>query len=293
MSRSLLVVAVVLASSCAHQAPPPAKPVPSPPPKGDLLRFKAKAGEDSRSKVKLLIEQEMGTQISDKKPAKPVILQFSFGEEEHVETVSPDGAELVTARIVDAVGRAGGGADQRRVDDLALALDELKVQFKRHPRGEVVALALSGLRRPLDESTARQVLNALYGAQRGQLFPESHIDVGGSWKVTLAMPATTGYTGEVSYDFTYARKAGSIATIDCDGRADGKKGDGSGRLTSKSTSEYRFDVDSGHLVGSTVDQLTQAEGTAAGAPALSAVRQHLRVEWTLEGEGAEAREKQE
>ena len=47
------------------------------------------------------------------------------------------------------------------------------------------------------------------------------------------------------------------------------------------------------MLGSTVDQLTQVEGTAAGAAAPSAVRQHLRVEWSLEGEAGEAREKQE
>jgi hypothetical protein len=240
-----------------------------------------------------LIEQEVGTQVSDKKPAKPVVLQFTFGEEEHVDNVGADGALLVTARIVDAVGQASGAADQRRVDDLALALDELKVQFKRHPRGEVVALAISGLRRPLDESTARQVLNALYGAQRGQLFAEEHVETGARWKVALPMPATTGYTGDVTYDFAYAKKAGHVATIECDGKAEGKKGDGSGHLTSKSTSTYRFDVDTGRMLGSTVDQLTQVEGAAAGSAAPSAVRQHLRVEWSLEGEAAEAREKQE
>jgi hypothetical protein len=278
MSRGLLVVAV-LSASCAHkqQQPPPAPP--APPPKGDVFRFKAKKGDSVRSRVKLLIEQEVAAAPNDKRPPKPVVLQFSFGEEEQVDAVSPEGAEVVSARLVDAVGQAGSGADQTMVDAMALAFDELKVQFKRHPRGEVVAVALSGLRKPLDESTARQVVNAMYGAQRGQLFPEQPVDVGGTWKVTLPIPTLTGYAGDVNYDYTYAHKVGMVATIGCEGRAEGKKGD-AGKLTSKSSAEFRFDIDAGKLLSSTVDQLTQAEGVAGGVA--QGVRQHLRVDWTPE-----------
>ncbi len=116
------------------------------------------------------------------------------------------------------------------------------------------------------------------------------MDVGGSWKVTLPIPATTGYVGDVRYDYTYTKKSGTIATIGVEGRAEGKKGDG-GKLTSKSTAEYKFDVRSGRLVASTIDQLTQAEGVAAGGQP-QGLRQHLRVEWTVEGEAkAEAETK--
>ncbi len=157
MRGALVVVAVVVffAASCAHKPPPPA-PAPAPAPaKGDLLRFKAKKGDGLRSKVKLLIEQEVGTSPSEKRPPRTVLLQFSFGEEEEVDNATPDGATLISARLVDAVGQAGATADQRMVDDMALAFDELKIQFKRHARGEILAVALAGLRRPLDESTAR------------------------------------------------------------------------------------------------------------------------------------------
>jgi hypothetical protein len=281
MRRVVVAVVVVLAASCAHkQAPPP--PAAPPPPKGDLLRFKAHKGDALHSKVKLLIEQEMGTAPSEKRPPRNVLLQFSFGEEEEVDNAAADGSTLVSARLVDAEGQAGATADQRMVDDMALAFDELKVQFKRHARGEILAVALAGLRRPLDESTARQVVNAMFGAQRGQLFPEAPVEVGGTWKITLPIPPTTGYVGDVSYDYKYVKKTGTIATISVEGRAEGKKGDG-GKLTSKSTADYKFDVAAGRLVASTIDQLTQAE-TAATAGAATGLRQHLRVEWTVEGE---------
>jgi hypothetical protein len=292
MQRGLFVVALVL-SACAHK-PPPAPPPPAPePPKGELLRLKPKAGEALKSHVKLLIEQEVAGAQGDKRAAtKPLVLQFGFGEEESVDSVAPDGSELVSARLVDAVGQASGGASQAMVDDMALAFDELKINFKRQARGEVVSIGISGLRKPLDEKTARQVLNALYGAQRGPLLPEERVEKGATWKVSMPMPGLSGYEGDVHYDYAWARSDGAVAIIGGEGHAEGKKG--TSKLTSKSSAEYRFDVAAGKLLGTMVDQLTQVDDTAApagGQPVQSAVRQHVRVEWAVEA--GEAREKQE
>lgn len=284
------IVAVLLLLACAHRPPPPpppAPPPPPPPPKGERLRFRAKVGDESHSKVRLTIEQELAAVQGDKHGAsgKPVTLQFELGEEEKVDAVAPDGSMLVSARIVDAVGQASQGANQKTVDDMALAFDELRIQFKRQPRGDVTAIGLSGLRAPLEEPTARQVLNAIYGAQRGSLFPEGPVDVGATWKLSVPMAGSSGYEGEVHYDYTYARKAGTAAVIGCEGRLDASKAQGSAtqRLTGKSASEYRFDNAAGRLLGSSVDQTTQVEAAVQGREALAVgVRQRMRVEWTLE-----------
>ena len=284
MQRGLLVVALVL-SACAHKPlPPPPAPPPPPPPKGELLRLKPKAAEALRSHVKLLIEQEVAGEQGNKRAAtKPLVLQFNFGEEETVDSVAPDGSQIISARLVDAVGQASGGASQAMVDNMALAFDELKINFKRQARGEVMAIAMSGLRSPLDDKTARQVLNALFGAQRGPLLPDERVEKGATWKVTMAMPSMSGYEGDVHYDYTWVRSDGGVAVIGGEGHADGKKG--TSKLSAKSTSEYRFDVAAGKLLGSMVDQLTQVEDTAQpanGQPVQSAVRQHVRVEWSVE-----------
>jgi hypothetical protein len=283
----LVVAAALLMMACAHKPPPPppAPPPPPPPPKGDLLRFRATAGDDARSKVKLTIEQEQAAAQGDKRGAsKPVTLSFAFGEEEKVDSVAPDGSMIISARLVDAVGQGSAGTSQQMVDDMALAFDELKIQFKRQARGEVVAITMAGLRKPLDESLARAVLNAIFGAQRGALFPEEHIDVGGTWKTTMPIPSSAGFEGEVHYDYTYARKGGGVAVLGCEGRYEGKRaGAAMQKLSGKSSSEYRFDVAAGKLIGSTVDQMTQVEGAIAGQQTLSlGVRQHIRVEWTLD-----------
>jgi hypothetical protein len=284
----LVVAAALLMVACAHKPPPPppAPPPAPPPPKGDVLRFRAGAGEGARSKVKLTIELEQAAAQGDKRGVtKPVTLTFNFGEEETVDSVAPDHSMILSARIVDAVGQGSAGTSQQMVDDMALAFDELKIQFKRQERGEVVAIAMAGLRKPLDESIARAVLNAIYGAQRGALFPDGPIDVGGTWKTAMPIPSTAGFEGEVRYDYTYARKGGGVAVIGCEGRFEGKRPQGTAmqKLSGKSSAEYRFDVAAGKLIGSTVDQMTQVEGAIAGQQTLQlGVRQHIRVEWTLD-----------
>jgi hypothetical protein len=296
MTRGIIVGAcALLMMACAHKPPPAPPPAPPPPPpKGDVLRFKAKPGDETRSKVKLTIEQEQAAAQGDKRGAsKPVTLTFSFGEEEKVDSVAPDHSMIISARIVDAVGEGSAGTSQQMVDDMALAFDELKIQFKRQERGEVVAIAMAGLRKPLDESTARAVLNAIYGGQRGPLFPEDHIDVGGSWKTTMPIPSTANFEGEVHYDYTYARKGAGVAVIGCEGRFEGKRPQGTAmqKLSGKSSAEYRFEIEAGRLVGSSVDQMTQAEGAIAGQQALQlGVRQHIRVEWTLDAKEAAAQQ---
>jgi hypothetical protein len=287
MRRGLPVVALLM-MACAHAPPPPppAPPPPPPPPQGDVLRFKAKPGDEAKRKIKLTIEQEQAAAQGDKRGAtKPVTLTFTFGEEEKIDSVAPDGSMIISSRLVDAVGQGSGGTNQPIVDDMALAFDELKIQFKRQARGDVVAIALSGLRKPLDESLARAVLNAIYGAQRGPLLPEGPVDVGAAWKTTMPIPSTAGFDGQVHYDYTYARKAGGISVISCEGRFEGKRPQGAAmqKLSGTSSSEYRFDLAAGHLVGSNVDQMTQVEGAIAGQQTLQlGVRQHIRVEWQLD-----------
>ncbi len=285
--RRGLVAAVLWMMACAHKPPPPPPaPPPPPPPKGDVLRFKAKPGDESKSRIKLTVEQEQAAAQGEKRGAtKPVTLTFTFGEEEKVDSVATDGSMIVSSRLVDAVGQGSAGTNQQMVDDMALAFDELKIQFKRQDRGEVVAIALSGLRKPLDESLARAVLNAIYGAQRGPILPEGHVDVGATWKTTMPIPSTAGFDGEVHYDYTYARKDGAAAVIGCVGSFEGKRPQGTAmqKISGTSSAEYRFDIAAGRMLGSSVDQMTQVEGAIAGQQTLQlGVRQHIRVEWSLD-----------
>jgi hypothetical protein len=118
----------------------------------------------------------------------------------------------------------------------------------------------------------------MYSAQRGAILPEAATPVGGAWKVEMAMPPSTGFSGMVRYDYTYARKGAGVAVITSTGSLDGKGPAGTTRkMTAKSTGEYRMELENGHLIGTTVDaDVTVEEGGQA------IVRQKVKVEWQLD-----------
>jgi hypothetical protein len=287
--RGILIALFI--GGCAHAPPPP--PPPPPPPKGDLLRFKYQPFGETTAKVKLLIETELAARQGQKSGVmKPLALSFTFAVEEEVDEVDPAGGARLTARLADAAGEASASANQQMVDEMALAFDELHIQLKRSGRGEVGSLTLSGLRKPLEEGTARAVLNAVYGAQRGPLFPEGRIEPGATWKSSVALPEASGFHGKVDYQYTLRGKEGDVAVIGCEGVADGQSAGGgaSQHLRGRSTAEYRFDVAAGRLRSSTVDQTTQIEQLTQQATQ-SGVRQHLRVQWNLDDRPPPKKEK--
>ena len=146
----------------------------------------------------------------------------------------------------------------------------------------MTALLLSGLRPPLEEGTARAMLNALYSSQRGNLLPEQPAVVGGNWKVETLLPPSTGFSGLVSYAYTLARKGGGVAVITCRGTVDGKGGSGGARtMTGKSTGEYRLEVETGRLIGSVVDSDVLVDQQLGTPPTQLSVKQHVHAEWTL------------
>jgi hypothetical protein len=259
---------------CGHKKPPPpVAPTTPPPPAGDTLRLKPSSGDTPHGKVRLLIEQEAAGK-------KRVVLNFDFLDEEKIESVSQDGVATVATRLADAVGKTSSGATEKMVDDFALALDELKGNFRRSNRGEIVGVTVGGVRTPLDENTARAILNAMYSAQRGAILPEGPVAPGATWKVETGLPPSSGFSGLVRYEYTFARKGGGVAVITCNGTVEGKSAGDAKKMVAKSVAEYRLEMETGVMQGSMVDTDTTVEqnGTVQ-------VKQHVRVEWTLDDAG--------
>jgi hypothetical protein len=262
---------------CAHKKPPPPPPPPPPPaPKGDLLRFQAKVGDSPKGSAKLTIEEEQG--------GKKHAFSVSFSEEQKVDAIDDKGTASVTARLVDAVGSVDAAGrkpaevkkEQEAVDDFALALDDLKIQWKRAPTGEIGALTFTGLHKPLDEGTARAVFNAMYGAGRGSVFPEKNVEVGGTWNGAAPLPTGLGVTGAWAYTYSYRNKSESgVAFITCDGVVNAQGA--TVKLTGSSKNSLRFNVGEGRLLSNIFESNTEAQqGTA---PAAS---KRIHLEWTAE-----------
>lgn len=270
---------------CAHKKPPPPPlPPPKPKPKGDVLKLLPKEGDAPKAQVKVTIEQEAGLKQGGKSASGKVVFTVTFAEESKVESVAADGTAEVSARLVDAVGETGVGAKPdlvNMVNDFALAIDELHLQLKRSARGEATELTFTGLRKPLEEGSARALFNAAYLAGRGPIFSEEHVEPGATWKSTTPLPAGLGLTGDAMYVYTYKSREGAIAVISCEGSVDAKGAGTVARMTSKSSNELRFDVTAGRLLGNVFDGVTQTEMTITGQQTIATgVKQHIHVEWT-------------
>src|SRR5262249_31722921 len=151
------------------------------------------------------------------------------------------------SRLVDVTGEAGVGATQTQVDDFALALDELKIQFRRSPRGDVSSITVSGVRNPLDDKNARTILNSIFAGGRGPTLPEEFVDVGSTWNNTTQVPTPFGSSAEATYVYKYVSKKDGIAAITCEGSLDSAKAGAtaSKRMSGKNTAEYKFSIASG------------------------------------------------
>jgi hypothetical protein len=273
---------VVQGGGCAH-APPASQPAR---PAGDtLLRCKGSAGDTVDGRGRLVIESDLvGGQ---KGGSHHVQLTFDFGGTEKILALASDGTASVSAQLSDVIGRVGPGGNQAAVDQFALVLDEVKITFSRTPRCETSALVLKGVRPPLDEQSARAMLNALFSAQRGPLFPEDATQAGGTWKSETVLPASTGFAGLVSYAYALDRKEGKVAVITGTGKIDGTGG--SARLPrhmrGQSQSTYDFDIVNGRFAKSVVDATVQVEQTTGAddspePPPAVEIKQHVHAEWT-------------
>jgi hypothetical protein len=274
-----------MVAGCAHKPPPTETPQPSPVPKGLVLRFRATAGDAPKSNVTLLIEQEVGAKNGDKSGGRKVMLNFTLLEEEKVDAVAPDGTAQVSSRLVDVAGQAGHGVTQAQIDDFALALDELKIQFRRSPRGDISSITVSGVRNPLDDRNARNILNSIFAGGRGPVLPEEPVDVGATWNNTVQIPTPFGASAEATYVYKFVSNDNGVATITCDGSLDSQKSGSTAqkRMTGKNTSEYKFDIAGGRLVGLQSDATITIEEVSQGVaqPIGGAIRGRVKVSWTL------------
>jgi hypothetical protein len=272
------VAAFLLLAACPPKTkknvenPPPPPP---PAPKGDLLRIKDTPGETPKAKVKLVIEQET---VGKKGKPVQIGLSFDFADEERIDAGSD--APTIHSRFVDAIGKAMVGAKQDVVDTFAAILCELKIAFKRTPRGEVQALTVTGARDPLTEPTAKVVVGTIHGVQRGAVLPEGHVEPGATWKVEAPLPGN--FSGAVSFTYTYTKKEGTVATVNGEGIVDGKGGSGAAaqRMTGRNTTEVKLDLATGKILSQTFDTEVKIDKQATGELVL---KQRVRSEWTADG----------
>lgn len=251
--------------------PEPAKQV------GEQLRFKAKQNDRLNAKVALTMEFDVMVKQGKKTTPKKISLSFNLASEEKIDSVDNLGNMALTARLADAIGKAQG-MDAKTVDDFALAIDELKINLTRTPRGDITSVGINGVRAPLDDRVARAIVNALYSASRGPLLPEDAVDVNGTWKSELQVPLGPNAIGNAVYNYTFAKKDGAIAVLSSTGSVTGEAGPGK-KVTGTITSEYKLDSVQGKLTTYSTDINSTVEDASAPADARTS-GQRIKVELT-------------
>jgi hypothetical protein len=173
-------------------------------------RLRHAVGE-TRTPARLVVEVD-----NRRKPVGPATLHtFNLVLEERIDSV--DGGEAsVQARMLEAVGASG---EPQLSDKLALALDELKVSFRRTTRGEVRDLKIDGLRAPLDENTARAIVSTLFGAGRGPCLPDRNAALQDDWTVETD-DDVVGLTAHLRHFYTLLEKRTDAVRVRAKGRVE-------------------------------------------------------------------------
>jgi hypothetical protein len=216
-----------------------------------------------------------------------IVIAFHGFADETVEAVSQDGDASMRARFAEVRAQASTEADEQAVSAFARALDQLVVSLRRSARGDGELVAIDGLTPPLDERTARLVVQALYSTGRGPLLPDKLVEPGAGWTTTMRGPTALGVDADIGYEYHFVRNQGGIALVVGRAKLEGgsRAGQGGARqLTGTISTEYRLELAHARLVGSVLDSLLQIEQRLPGEQSTeSGVRQRVRAQWSLAG----------
>jgi hypothetical protein len=279
--RAALVLAIASMGCQPKPKPQPQHPTPPPPPpKGELLRWKAKTGDAISAAVKLVFETDIELSAGKKAGIKHAVFNYHFTDEEKIGEVASDGTATISTRLVDVAGSATG-VSQEYTDDFALALDELKISFKRSPRGEVSALAITGVRKPLDEAIAFGVAQTLYLSGLGPILPEKNVEEKATWQADAPLPEKA--TGKFTVASGYTKKEGPLATVTVEAnlQADRPNGSVTQKLTGKLNTELQLALEAGNFVHLVSDVLRQSDLLLSGqATPTAGAKHHFHADWT-------------
>jgi hypothetical protein len=178
-------------------------------PRGPRIRLGVR---EERSPARLVLEVD-----PRRKPVGPATLHtFHFTIEERVS--APEGGRAqVSVRFIEVVGTSG---EPQLSDQMALAMDDLKISFSRGPRDDVQNLRIDGLRAPLDEPTVHAIVFTLFGAGRGPQLPDRPIGALDDWTIE-ADTEIVGLTAHQRYFYTLVAEQGPVLQIREKGHVEG------------------------------------------------------------------------
>jgi hypothetical protein len=264
LPRITVASAVLCLAACPGTNKGPARPTVS----GPHLMFHAGL---ERSPARLVLEID-----PRKKPTGPATLHtFNLSLEETTSAVGPDAA-TISARLVDVVGASG---EPQLSDQLALALDDLKITFRRTARAEVLDLKIEGVRKPLDEPTVRAIVTTLFGAARGPSLPDHEVALQDEWTVE-ATTDVVGVPTHQTHDYRLVASEGSRWQLREKGRIDGASALGSQRrrVTGDTFADETLDLQRGVVVSAEYEWNVRVDDESGESETPGVGRTRVRAE---------------
>ena len=214
--------ALVTTTGCPK---PSAIKVPPPPP-GDMLRYLAKANDKLTGKVNVRFEDgDLGVK-------KPTVYAFMFKEERQVQSVDGTGNMNYTASFFDVEPVGDTPKDKKAGEQLARALQTVKIAYTMSPRGDVtnfdvkvpddIKESKEGKQMERQLGYVRLIAQWVYGADRGPQFDPGHIEAGKGWPIRASIPTPTGGSKNWDMTCTYAKREQGIAYINMEGKVSGE-----------------------------------------------------------------------
>ena len=235
-------------------------------------RLRLRAGSE-RSPAHLVLEMD-----SRVHPVGPSTLHtFRFTMEEKTDPPS-HGRALVHARFIEVEGASG---QPQLSDQLALAMDDLRLSFLLSERGEASELKIEGMRAPLDEPTVRAIAFTLFGVGRGPRLPERAREAQDDYQVETDIDILSVAVHQRHF-FTFINKAGAAVTVREKGHAEGITTTPSGtrrKIDGDTFGEETFDVDRGAIVSGEYEwTVVIDDDPPAGRETPGVGRTHVRAE---------------
>ena len=256
VGRIPLAACGLLALSLSAGCPKPKKvEMPTLQVPGDVLKLSLKAGDKLTGKITVRLER------SESGKKKPKVYALVMKEEHSVASADAGGVLHMTASFFDIEPQGDSSKERKDAEAMARALSTTKVSFDLTPRGDVTNFDIAlpadvkdskeGREMEAQMRDARQIAQAVYGADRGPIFDPQPIEKGKNWPIRASIPIPQGGNKSWEITGTYEKNEGGVADINLEGKVAGESR--GTQLTGELKGKLKLHVQRGALTYQDVD----------------------------------------
>ena len=242
---------------------------------GDLLKLSLKPGDKLTGKVTVRLER------SESGKKRPKVFAMVMKEEHSVASVE-SGVLHMTAAFVDIEPQGESSKERKDGEAMARALSTSKVSFDVTARGDVTNFDIAlpaevvdtkeGREMEAQMRDAKQIAQAVFGADRGPIFDPASVETGKTWPIRATIPIPQGGTKSWEITGTYEKNDGGIAEVALEGKVSGESR--GTQLTGELKGKLKLNVKGGYLTYQDMDTTSVFRGKDG-----SETNVHVHITW--------------